>query len=70
MPLCLAAACAPLAAADDVAASAKTFVEAAWLAEGPGAAVIVTRGGEVIYAGAHRDGDRVIIIGEYGDPLD
>jgi CubicO group peptidase (beta-lactamase class C family) len=51
-PLWLAAVSTPLAAADDVAASAEALVEAAWPADGPGAAVIVTRGGEVVYAGA------------------
>ena len=50
-PLWLAAACAPLAATDDLAAPAEAFVEGAWPADGPGAAVVVTRGGEVVYAG-------------------
>lgn len=48
-PLLLAT--APLAAADDIAVPAETFVEAAWPADGPGGAVIVTRGGEVVYTG-------------------
>ena len=49
--LWLVAASAPLAAADDIAASAEAYVESAWPADGPGAAVIVTRGGEIVYAG-------------------
>ena len=51
-PLALAAASAPLAAQDPIVASAEAYVESAWPADGPGAAVIVTRGGEVVYGGA------------------
>ncbi len=42
----------PASQQDDLAAEAEAYIRSAWPADGPGGAVIVTRNGETVFAGA------------------